>query len=227
MRGRRIVVALGLLTVGVASTTAWYARYDYDPTSGPIDGSENGLSYAQPIDVGRAISIGITTLYNGGTKPAVVEKVRLLGVTGPLELVGVATRHLTEEAPTFAADFEFPPERYAVKPLAEQNVLPVPKVFNEASGNPMDGLQLAIGIRATSPGIAAYRAVDVRYRIGGRQYREVFEANAVHLCAPLADYSDPVTYSTRQPCPPRELKDRFEDRVLEWPPPASKDAARQ
>lgn len=229
MRARLLLVVLGLLAVGVAGTTAWYARYQYDPTAGPIDSSENGLSYAQPIDVGRSISIGITTLYNDGKKPIVVEKVRLLGVTGPLDLVGVATRHLQKEEATFAADFEFPPERYASKPLTEQNVLPVAKVFNETSGNPLDGLQLAIGVRATQPGIAAYRAVEVRYRVGRRQYREVFEANAVHLCAPLADYVDVNAPDRRtiRHCPPRELEDKFEHRVLEWPPAAAKDAARQ
>ncbi len=44
------------------------------------------------VTIGQDFSIGITTLYNGGKKPVVVERVRLLGVTGPLELLGVNTR---------------------------------------------------------------------------------------------------------------------------------------
>ena len=83
-----------------------------------------------------------------------------------------------------------------------------------------------IGVRATRAGISAYRAVEVHYRVGRRDYREVFEANAAHLCAPLADYVDPTSYRSIRDCPPKELKDKFEDGNLQWPPSASKDAIR-
>jgi hypothetical protein len=97
-------------------------------------------------------------------------------------------------------------------PLTEQNVLPVAKEFNKTTGTPLDGLQLVIGIRATKPGIAADRAVDVRYRVGGRHYHEVFR-NYVHLCAPLSEYVDtvPAIHRTIRDCPPRELEDMFDD----------------
>jgi hypothetical protein len=229
MRGRSWVLSLCIVGAAVAGTTTWYARYAYDPTDGPIDGAENGLAYAQPIDVGRAMSVGITSLFNDGKEPAVVERVRLLGVSGGLELVGVGTRLFPQgDVGTFAGDFGFPPERYPTKPLAEQNVLPVATLFNETTGEPNDGLQLVIGVRATKPGISAYRAVEVDYRVGRRHYRELFPHNYVHLCAPLSEYVDftaEVGSRKLQDCPPRELEDTFEDRVLEWPPPASKDAS--
>jgi hypothetical protein len=202
-------------------------RDAYDPTAGPIDSSQNGLGYSQPLEVGQDFSIGITTLYNGGKKPIVVERVRLLGVTGALELVGVNTRLFPQgDVGIFIGEFGFPPAPYPSKPLAEQNVVPVPKLFNPTSGDPDEGLELVIGIRATRPGISAYRAVEVHYRVGDRDYRETYEANAVHLCAPLAEYSDPISYRSIQDCPPRDLKDHFEDGILEWPPSASKDAGR-
>jgi hypothetical protein len=229
MRARALGVALGFVALGVVGATAWSARYRYDPTGGPIDSSENGLAYSQPLEVGQDFSIGITALFNDGKKPAIVDKVRLLGVTGPLELLGVHTRHFPEgNVGTFPADFGFPPDRYPAKPLTEQNVVPGSMVFNDA-GESIDGLELVIGIRAMRPGISAYRAVEVHYRVGRRRYRELFEANHVHLCAPLSDYVDVTAVDpgrrTLRDCPPRELEDKFEDRVLEWPPPAAKDAS--
>lgn len=226
MRARLAIVPLCCATLAVAGTIAC-GRDDYDPTAGPIDSSENGLSYTQPLEVGQDFSVGITTLYNRGRKPVAVERIRLLGVTGHLELLGVNTRLFPQgDVGIFFGDFGFPPARYPAKPLAEQKVVPVPTIFNPTSGNPDNGLELVIGIRATKPGISAFRSVEVQYRVGRRDYREVFEANTVHLCAPFAEYSDPVSYRSIRDCPPSELKDKFEDRVMEWPPPTSKDAAR-
>lgn len=227
MRVRPAIVSLCVLAIGAVGTVAWLGRDDYDPSAGPIDSSQNGLAYSQPVEVGQDFSTGITTLYNRGKKPVVVERVRLLGVTGPLELLGVNTRPFPQgDVGIFFGEFGFPPARYPTKPLVDQNIVPVPTLFNPTTGNPDDGLELVIGVRATQPGISAYRAVEVHYRVGARDYREVFEANAVHLCAPLAGYVDPTSYRSIRDCPPRELKDKFEDRNLEWPPPASKDAIR-
>jgi hypothetical protein len=226
MRRRPAIVLVCVLALGAVGAV-WLGRDAYDPTAGPIDSSQNGLGYSQPLEVGQDFSIGITTLYNGGKKPTVVERVRLLGVTGALELLGVNTRLFPQgDVGIFIGEFGFPPAPYPSKPLAEQNVVPVPKLFNPTSGDPDEGLELVIGIRATRPGISAYRAVEVHYRVGDRDYRETYEANAVHLCAPLAEYSDPISYRSIQDCPPRDLKDHFEDGILEWPPPASKDAGR-
>ena len=222
MRTRPAIVLLCVLVLGVVGTVAWLGRDDYDPTAGPIDSSQNGLAYAQPLEVGQDFSIGITTLYNRGKRPVTIERVRLLGVTGPLELLGVNTRRFPQgDVGIFFGEYGFPPARYPSKPLADQNIVQVPTLFNPTSGDPDDGLELVIGIRATRPGIAAYRAVEVRYRVGSREYREVFEANSAHLCAPLAEYVDLVSHRSIQDCPPRDLKDHFEDGILEWPPPAS------
>lgn len=228
MKHRLFLAVGGLLVAGVAATTAWYARYDYDPTAGPIDSSENGLGFGAPVEVGQEMSIGITTLRNDGRKPAVVKRVRLLGVTGPLELLGVHTRPFGQpDVQLLLGEFGFPAPGYPSKPLAEQNVVPPPKLRDPTTGKADEGLELVIGIRPTGPGITAYRAVEVHYRVGDRDYREVWEANSVHLCAPLSEYVNPDVVGVGrsiQDCPPPELRDKFEDRVLEWPPP-SKEAA--
>jgi hypothetical protein len=217
MRVRLALLIFGVIAVGIVATTAWYARYDYDPTAGPIDGSQNGLGFAAPVEVGQDFSIGITALHNDGRKPIVVERVRLLGVTGNLELLGVDTRQYPKgNAQILLGDFGFPPPKYPAKPLIDQDVVPVP-----TAAEPQEGLELVIGVRAAKPGIAAYRAVDVFYRVGKRRYHELFNANTVHLCAPVADFVDPVSYQSRQECPPKAIEKRFEDRVLEWPPPPS------
>ena len=222
MRTRTGVVLLCVLTLGAVGTVTWLSRDNYDRRAGPIDSSQNGLGYSQPLEVGQDFSIGITTLYNQGKKPVVVERVRLLGVTGPLELLGVNTRMFPQgNVGIFLGEFGFPPAPYPSKPLAEQNVVPVPELFNPTSGDPDEGLELVIGIRATRPGISAYRAVEVHYRVGHRAYREIFEANAVHLCTPFAEYVDLASSRSIRDCPPRELKGKFEDGTLEWPPPAS------
>src|SRR5688572_20940713 len=96
MRARPAIVLLCVLVLGVVGTVAWLGRDDYDPTAGPIDSSQNGLAYAQPLEVGQDFSIGITTLYNRGKRPVTIERVRLLGVTGPLELLGVNTRRFPQ-----------------------------------------------------------------------------------------------------------------------------------
>ena len=218
MRIRPVIVLVCVLALGAVGAV-WLGRDAYDPAAGPIDSSQNGLGYSQPLEVGQDFSIGITTLYNGGKKPIVVERVRLLGVTGALELLGVNTRLFPQgDVGIFIGEFGFPPAPYPSKPLAEQNVVPVPKLFNPTSGDPDEGLELVIGIRATRPGISAYRAVEVHYRVGDRDYRETYEANTVHLCAPLAEYVDLALSRSIQDCPPRELKHEFEDRTLEWPP---------
>ena len=109
MRVRPAIVSLCALALGAVGTVAWLGRDDYDPTAGPIDSSQNGLAYSQPVEVGQDFSIGITTLYNSGKKPVLVKRVRLLGVTGPLELLGVNTRLFPEDDEgIFFGEFGFP-----------------------------------------------------------------------------------------------------------------------
>lgn len=185
--------------VGIAVVSL---RGDSAPEDGPISGPL-GSTIAQRAEVGQLISVGNVNLRNDGSKPAVVERVRLLGASGPLELLGFRTRLLPADG-HFVNAGGFPPARYQSEPLSEKSVVPVydPEKSNE--------LHLVIGVRATEPGVARFRAVEVTYQVGKHQYREVFR-NSYYLCAPTAEYTAEDGSGN---CPPPEIEDRFDDRVL-------------
>ncbi|MGH8974028.1 MAG: hypothetical protein ACRD0C_12600, partial [Acidimicrobiia bacterium] len=77
-------------------------------------------------------------------------------------------------------------------------------------GEPIEALQLVIGVKATEAGVARARGVEVAYRVGKTTYREVF-LNEFYLCVPAAEYR------AESGCPPQALEDKFDDRVLEAP----------
>ncbi|MGH9022135.1 MAG: hypothetical protein ACRDV9_03400 [Acidimicrobiia bacterium] len=56
---------------------------------GPVSAGSGGSETGQTLGVGVEYSIGHTLLANTGKRPAVVVRVRLLGVSGGLELLGV------------------------------------------------------------------------------------------------------------------------------------------
>src|SRR4051794_12054629 len=89
--------------------------------AGPGNAGKGGTANGQPIDSGIPYSFGYL-LRNYGTKAAVIEQVRVLGVTGPIEVLGVwARRHPSGPKPyLFLAAFGFPPPDYPSKPLAQE-----------------------------------------------------------------------------------------------------------
>ena len=198
-----VIVAVAAVFAGIAA----FAGDDHDPTNGPLDAA--GLFYNAPVDVNQAFSSGLTILHNLGRRDAVVERVRLLGVVGPLNLLGVRVRPFPlGNNGMLLGDFGFPPANFPAEFLNKTNgTVPVPKNF-ASDGYPEDGLQLVIGVTATNPGIAAYRDVEVTYRVGKRRYTEVY-TSSVQLCAPASEY-----VGTDKPCPPDELNEKFGDRTL-------------
>jgi hypothetical protein len=126
-------------------------------------------------------------LKNSGDEPVFIEAVRILGVTDGFQLLGIRTRPVPGiEEGMFIGDQGFPPQNFVTKPLAEQNVVLVPDEFNP-DGEPIGGLELAIGVTVSKPGVAGSRAVEVTYRVGDKQYREEFPAE-IYLCAPADAY---------------------------------------
>src|SRR5688500_12042924 len=123
-------------------------------------------------------------LWNYGKKPAIVERVRVLGLTGPIEVLDVwARQHPSGPKPnTFTFLFGFPPPEYPSKPLAEENLVPVPRTFSE-TGSAYEGLQLVVGVKPTGPGIGRIRGIEVTYRIGNRRYRNSSNGKGF-LCVP-------------------------------------------
>jgi hypothetical protein len=57
-----------------------------------------------------------------------------------------------------------------------------------ASGDPVDGLYLAIKARASEPGVARVRGLEISYRVGDRHYRRSYES-PMYLCAPLRQFT--------------------------------------
>lgn len=196
---------LGLAGAAAAATIAVgaFALGDRSLGDGPLDGPM-GVGYGGPAAIGQVFSAGLADLSVEGDKPAVIESVRVLGLTGPIDFLGVRTRLLPSQEGNFLGDNGFPPPKYPAKPLSEQNVVPVVTNFSE-KGNPLDALQLLIGIKVTGPGIAKFRAVEVTYKVGDRRYREVYET-FTYLCAPES------VYPVGSPTCPGEDEDVFDDR---------------
>jgi hypothetical protein len=178
------LLVLAVLTVG--GTMVWRHRVS---TNGPVfagAASETGGRF----DVGQPVSFGYVLLRTHGRTRATLERIRLLGVTGGLELLGIQARSVPDEQGKgiFVSVFGYPPPEWPSQPLASQHVVPVGRTF-EASGEPNEGLELVIGVRATRAGVARARAVEVTYRAGGRRYRETYDGS-MYLCAPKEQFTD-------------------------------------
>lgn len=202
---RRLVVAAAFIVMAVVGTVVFWP--DGSSGDGPVEDGGEGLVMASLVDVGQVVSFGHIMLSNYGKEPAVIERVRVVGATGPLELLGVQARPIPNPRGQFLNQYGFPPTGYPGRPLKEENVVPVASTLTEA-GTPEERLQLVIGVRATTPGVARAQGVEVAYKVGKVRYQEIF-LNEFYLCAPRAEYR------TEEGCPPGELENQFDDRVLE------------
>jgi hypothetical protein len=205
---KRTVLAVSVVSIAIVAAIVVLNRKPSASSSGPLAGQpSSGLG--QPLKVGKAFSVATVALGNEGKVAARVERVRVLGVTGPLELLGVRVRHLPgEPGSAFLGLFGFPPPEFPAVPLRQDPVVPVATERTE-SGDPLQELQLLIGVRATAPGIARYRAVEVTYSVSGRRYRHVYES-AAYLCATTAPEINPA-----DPCPTKETEGKFDDRTVD------------
>lgn len=75
------------------------------------------------------------------------------------------------------------------EPLAEQNVVPVPRTFGP-TGQPDEGLQIMLGLAVSEEGMGRFNRVEVTYKVGDRRYRQVYP-RAVRICAPKEPYLGP------------------------------------
>jgi len=182
-------------------------------TEGPVYAGGGRDIYSQPIDVGASLSLGYL-LKNEAKQPAVVEKVRLVGVTGPIEVLGLVARLRPPPGsgpPAFLAAWGYPPPDYPAKPFNEEHVVPVGTHFSEG-GDPHEGLQLMVGVRMTEPGAGGIRGIEYTYRIGRRRYRNFYEGSG-YLCAPRAEYANGGPKEGQ--CPGKAVEDRFEKKFVD------------
>jgi hypothetical protein len=186
-RRRTRPLLLALFTVTLIATALVLLQQQGDIGVGPVEVGGVGTANAQPIEVGVDYSFGYM-LWNYGKKPAIVERVRVLGVTGPIEVLDIwARQHPSGPKPhTFMFLFGFPPPDYPSKPLAEENTVRVPRTFSD-SGSADEGLQLVVGVKSTGPGIGRIRGIEVTYRVGERRFRNSSNGRGF-LCAPPAEY---------------------------------------
>jgi hypothetical protein len=181
-------IALVVLAGAVAASIVVVSSREPALSAGPVNAGAGGTGYAQPIEVGAQYSIGYL-LKNYGKEPAVLEKIRILGVTGPIEVLGVLARPRPSgsDFTTFLAASGFPPTDYPSRSLAEEHVVPVPAPHS-ADEDPIEALQLAVGVKSTGLGVGKIRGIEFTYRVSGRRYRNSFEGNGF-LCAPAALYA--------------------------------------
>ena len=202
---RRVAIGAAVVVAVVAVAAGLVLRSGSDARDGPVSAGEDGFIFGHRLAVGEAFSVGHVLLANEGERPAVVERVRVVGVAGPLEVLGIRARHLPDEGQPgmFAGDYGFPPTSFPTKGLGDANVVPVSKARTPA-GTPEERLELVIGVRAAEPGVVRARGVEVTYRVGGDRYTEVYDT-PIYLCAPAAQY--------REECPPADLENDFGDGV--------------
>lgn len=180
---------------------------------------------AQPIDVGVDYSFGYI-LKNFAKQPAVVERVRVRGVTGPVEVLGLMARQRAPRGgsyPTaFMMSFGFPPPEFVpAKAFAEEHVVPVPAPYGP-DDEPYEGLLLMVGVRATEPGVGGIRGIEYTYRVGKRRYRNFYDGSG-YLCAPRAEYRSGGAKEDQ--CPGEGVEDRFDKKFAEFRASAKREPA--
>jgi hypothetical protein len=196
------VVAALVVVVGGVLVTLRHRTSDNGPVFAS-DSSSSGLRLA----VGQPVSFGHVLLRNRSKTPAKLESVRILGMTGGLELLGVRARQIPDGQGKgiFIGILGYPPPDWPSEPLEREHLIPVGKSFFE-DGDPQEGLELVIGVRATKPGVARARAVQFTYTVGGRRYSEVDEGS-MYLCAPVENF-------TADTCP-GDAKGKFDEENTE------------
>ena len=192
-------------SIGAVGFTLWDRRTIH--AGGPV--ALDGGIYGQSLSVGEPTAFEGVMLRNAGTKPAVLERVRVLGVTGGFEVLGVRTRPWPVSPEAYASAAQgFPPTGTAPAALDGNPVVPVAKA-RPGSGDSENAVQLVIGARAAAPGVARARGVQIRYRVGHRRYRRSTDAS-MYLCAPSE------RFTAEQSCP-GDAEGRFADVVVDYP----------
>jgi hypothetical protein len=196
------LVAIGVLLVVLRGPTV--------RTGGPVSGGL--INRSQPIDAGVDESFGYL-LKNEGEEPAILERVRIVGVTGPIEVLGVRARFHKGDQGSLIMLAGFPPPEYPSRPLAEEHVVPVP------GGSPDEALQLVVGVRATGEGFGRIRGIEFTYRVGHQRYRN---SNYGHgsLCTPQKRFYDLETRGLLEECPSKDVSEAFDKKFVDFVVPA-------
>lgn len=160
-----------------------------------ITGSSGG--HTSPMLIGEEYDHFSVLLFNRGQRPIELERVRLTGVAGPVELVGVRGRRANEEfvggaggggrvtEDGTAADDEYPSQ-----PLEDSHTLSAPREYREG-GDPVQAFQILFRIKMSKAGVAHSDGVEIDYRSGDNGYSETFAFRST-WCAPRDEYAGPT-----------------------------------
>lgn len=187
---RRALIAVPVAIV-LAAALLFATRSDDAPGAGPLTGADP-IDETQPVPIGEPYDMGsvATFLDNRGDKPITIDRARLIGVAGPVELLEIRTHPVRAGAPggdVYGGGIvKTSEQRFPTNPFAGHNTVPVPKLFSE-TGNPDEGLQLLFRVRMTERGVGRWEALEIFYRAGDKEHREVFPWS-VWLCAPADEY---------------------------------------
>lgn len=161
-----------------------------------------GGGSGQRVNAGQPVQMANVLLQNRGKAPAMIERVRILGISGPMQVLGVLGRRVSEQRkPYIGGAAGFPSTDYPAEPLSEDNTVPV------INADRTNGLLIVVGLRMPVDGASGSRSVEVTYRIGKRRYQEEFPTS-MRICAPESAY---------QYCPRLDKKSAGL-RAAEWPP---------
>jgi hypothetical protein len=173
----RIVIAAALLGSAVLIGIVDRAPQPGRKTGGPLSCPECGRTEAGvPVSVGLPVSYGAVHLTNGGSEPAVLEHVSLLGADPAMKLVGVMILEIGRE-PAVGLALGYPPKRArGTSHSVIGYTLPPP---NDA----YLGVLVVVGAKIIANGRHRFRRIAVDYRVRDRHYRALFDSSLV-LCAP-------------------------------------------
>ncbi len=179
---RAAAVAVAVTAIGAAGFVWWDRTVTH--SGGPVE-FDAGIS-GQRLAVGQATAFHDVTLLNRAGRPATLENVRILGVTGGFDVLGVRANRWPDAAGISAGAPGVPPTGAQPSTLAGEHVVPV--ATTNTHGEPGNGLELAISARTMVPGVARIRGLEITYRVGPRRYRRFSEAPR-YLCAPLEQFT--------------------------------------
>lgn len=154
---------------------------------------------SSPFKVRQAGSAAWIALYNRGEQPARIESIRPVGVDRGLVVehvyvVGHARPRMgyccSRRWPVDPASYSLAFPTALLKPAKGAVVLPDRRVPRDQ----LAGVTVVLVLRADTPGDYAFRGLEVRYSIDGRDYRRVV-TNAFTMC---------VSKTGQRTCSPKE-----------------------
>lgn len=185
------VLAVAVVAVAVVGRAAIGAN---GPASGPLDTGSDVTATGFAVDPGEPFSYGYLFLRNPSAATIVLDRVELVGSTPGLHVLGmlvISLRHATQGVA--ATSRGFPPSvptPYPYRPLAGSTLAP--------SQDPLDTLDVQVGLKVDNDGDYFVREIAVDYHIGHQDYRKVVPY-ALHFCAPLDERAHSCASDARAP----------------------------